>query len=173
MNAIKILYLNGERYSDEIFCKNFSELRPWEKEEIVLKCLNGLTNESSVNILNQLYAYIDQKVFHKYVKSQGYDLISKIKDSSEIEVKEPNTLYYTTRNGIHHLNPSIKDGYYYDEALKHEGTFFVKVNVPEKHPLIQARLRYQKKQEQVKVEKAEKRKAKQIEKAKKILQENQ
>lgn len=172
MNCLKLLFLQDVRYPEEIFCKKISELTSFEKEELAQKVIESLNDYQKVNLLN--YIDISEKEFASFAQKLGYYPSTRIKNIPELEIENPNHLFYNAGCRVEAFSPakSGQKDYYYDKALQYQGDLYVKVNVPNNHPFMQARARLQKKKEAEAAEKAEKRRLKQIEKAKKLLEQN-
>ena len=173
MNCLKLIFIDDAKYPENILCKTINELTSWQKEDLARKVMDSLSNDQKVNVLN--YIDIGEKEFAAFVKKLGYEPATRIKKIPEVEIDNPNYLLYNAGSRIEAFCPSRagQKEYYYDKAVQYQGDLYVKVNLPNTHPFMQARARFQKKKEAEAVERAEKKRLRQIEKAKKLLEENQ
>lgn len=166
MNNFKILTTRG-RYDDlEIECFSSEQLSNQDRIIVASEMAKYLNSEDQLKILQGLS--IDEKTFGKYVKDLGYLPATRIEKIPEATIVEPNRLYYNNIYG--NFSPCGKSSYNEQEALK-STKYYVQVELSDKHPFSIARKNFLKKKEEEKQERLEKKKAKEIEKAKKLLQE--
>ena len=158
-------YSNGLYEAPEIIVKDPCELSNDEKEALAREFLSSLPAETILPLLG--FLNISTVQWENYLKKIGYAPMLKAQKVPELEVLAENGVYWNSSHNT--FSPVIKN-HYYHQALKHEGKFFVEVKFPDKHPFSVTKRNLEAQEKKLKEEKAEKKKARAIEKARKLLE---
>ena len=151
----------------DIFCKTVKELSNQGRVFVAKEVLAAMNEEDLLDILSS--TNWPNKNFDKTLLSWGYVPSIKVEKIPEVEVLTAEGIFSKTNA----FNPLNKNDHDYQLALKQEEPFYMQVKLSPQHPFMRAREAEKKKQEAQKAEKLEKKRQKQIEKARKLLEEEQ
>jgi len=167
---IKILTARSGYHNDEpeIKLHSPSELFNDEKEALAKEFLSTLPADRILPLLDHLN--LSNSQWEKYLKQIGYAPTLKAEKIPELKVLVENGIYWdSTYNTFSPIKS--KDSYFYDKALKHKGKFFVEVEFSNQHPFAIAKKNVESKEQKLKEEKAAKKKEREIQKARKLLEQ--
>ena len=158
-----------DRYEDhQIFCQSVEELSNQERYQIAQSVLSAMVNNNQKEDLLNLLNYVSWPKLDKKFAEWGYLPALKASSIPEVTVIEGEGIFY----GYNQFTPVKKD-WSYQKALEADGPFFMRVEFSSKHPFTKARQAFRQKKEAEREAKAEKRRQKQIEKARKLLEQNE
>lgn len=182
-SAIKIIFSHVETnyndygnsvYSDVVLdVSSISELTPTQKDALFaeLNDANIFRESDILEHLRQAKSVLSKRKFDAEMLKLGYLPIVKAKKIPEINV-DPSTIYYR-ENGYLRSFDITKNNYEMESALKSKSDiYFAQIDFDENHPFMKMREKYKNEQEEKKIKSLEKKRLRDIKRAKKILKEN-
>jgi hypothetical protein len=154
-------------------CKDIGQLSNEEQKVIAAYLKNSSNFDKSPFDLEQDIRNAANKLrkdsFEKVLKALGYSPTDKVEKQEDIKIKD--TFIFLSRgNYASDFKPSQKN-WDTNEAVKDGKQFFVEVEFPKDHPFSIARKKHKEEVEAKAAKRAESKRLKEIEKAKKLLEE--
>jgi hypothetical protein len=170
MKDYKIVYAKTEGYYSDpkVEIKTPQELCIDDKEALAREFLSTLPADRIFPLFDNLNLSTTQ--WENWLRKLGYLPANKAEKIPEIEVLVENGVYFNSHNSF---SPVSKKDHYYEQALRHAGDFYMQVKFSSNHPFSIAKRNFERQQLKLKEEKAEKKKQREIQKARKILEQNQ
>lgn len=160
-------YSNEESYSQRVV--NYSELNENERESIAKHCELSYSKSSHEyekslrNALNNL----NKNIIKKVLKEFGYLPAHVAEKINDVSVDVSN---FYKKNCHGSFNPIDIKEYYTERAFKDDGPLYCRVTLSKNHPFEKAKRKYKKELDDKKQKAKERKKQREIEKAKKLLE---